>query len=355
MGDGRIEPVAGLRRGVFVEPEDEEHFKRVEQDLLAEFAAWAERNGRGEALERNGEFVGDAMLSWKWGYRDGRLGEWTVGDVDEFFLDYAPRKVPSDEDVVADAPECAAGLFSVLDAAGLLAGDPCRELVARCGAIAGEYEAAARDRSRWGPAKALVAQMESEGVDTSDQGALDTWIGDFNSRERADRDAIFGSVDAQLARALTGTADAPLPWELGGALEREPGGGAVAFAVGWFPADDYRPALELWTSIGELWKGIDHPEYCRRMEVTFRGWAAHGHRPRLVPIVLDRYLSWCEGRGDDPAEARPGYAAEMLRLGLADPWPPGRNDPCWCGSERKYKKCCGAASGSALHPLDATV
>jgi len=22
---------------------------------------------------------------------------------------------------------------------------------------------------------------------------------------------------------------------------------------------------------------------------------------------------------------------------------PGRNDPCWCGSGRKYKKCCGAA------------
>ena len=20
----------------------------------------------------------------------------------------------------------------------------------------------------------------------------------------------------------------------------------------------------------------------------------------------------------------------------------GRNDPCWCGSGKKYKKCCGA-------------
>ena len=20
---------------------------------------------------------------------------------------------------------------------------------------------------------------------------------------------------------------------------------------------------------------------------------------------------------------------------------PGRNDPCWCGSGKKYKKCCG--------------
>ncbi|MFC6581654.1 SEC-C metal-binding domain-containing protein [Planomonospora parontospora] len=22
------------------------------------------------------------------------------------------------------------------------------------------------------------------------------------------------------------------------------------------------------------------------------------------------------------------------------PWPPERNDPCWCGSGRKYKQCC---------------
>ncbi|MFL1378612.1 MULTISPECIES: SEC-C metal-binding domain-containing protein [unclassified Nocardiopsis] len=26
------------------------------------------------------------------------------------------------------------------------------------------------------------------------------------------------------------------------------------------------------------------------------------------------------------------------------PWPPERNQPCWCGSGRKYKKCCGSAS-----------
>ncbi|HLF55640.1 MAG TPA: SEC-C metal-binding domain-containing protein [Thermoanaerobaculia bacterium] len=24
---------------------------------------------------------------------------------------------------------------------------------------------------------------------------------------------------------------------------------------------------------------------------------------------------------------------------------PGRNEPCWCGSGKKYKKCHGAAAG----------
>ncbi|MFC9693283.1 SEC-C domain-containing protein [Kribbella sp. NPDC056951] len=28
-------------------------------------------------------------------------------------------------------------------------------------------------------------------------------------------------------------------------------------------------------------------------------------------------------------------------------WPPGRNQPCWCGSEVKYKRCCGAAASQS--------
>jgi uncharacterized protein YecA (UPF0149 family) len=44
------------------------------------------------------------------------------------------------------------------------------------------------------------------------------------------------------------------------------------------------------------------------------------------------------------ADARAEYAAHLAAN--ADPgviaWPPGRNQPCWCGSGRKYKKCCAA-------------
>ena len=42
--------------------------------------------------------------------------------------------------------------------------------------------------------------------------------------------------------------------------------------------------------------------------------------------------------GDKPAKKKPTVkkAAEKV----------GRNDPCPCGSGKKYKKCCGAADGS---------
>jgi uncharacterized protein YecA (UPF0149 family) len=39
------------------------------------------------------------------------------------------------------------------------------------------------------------------------------------------------------------------------------------------------------------------------------------------------------GAGGGPGGARPGYTPGGERI--------GRNDPCWCGSGVKYKKCHG--------------
>lgn len=47
-----------------------------------------------------------------------------------------------------------------------------------------------------------------------------------------------------------------------------------------------------------------------------------------TPALLRAYLADDDG---DRAAPEPGP-----RLA----WPPGRNDPCWCGSGSKYKKCC---------------
>ncbi len=69
----------------------------------------------------------------------------------------------------------------------------------------------------------------------------------------------------------------------------------------------------------------------------------------IAPLRASEFTQWVadqEPDEEDPAQLRARYAADMGR----DPsrtiaWPPGRNDPCWCGSGRKYKKCC-AAPGS---------
>jgi len=70
---------------------------------------------------------------------------------------------------------------------------------------------------------------------------------------------------------------------------------------------------------------------------------ATSQRPQVAPLDVEELAAWAQDQGYDPdsGEARSQFAAELARTGRALLWPPGRNDPCWCRSERKYKRCCG--------------
>ena len=59
------------------------------------------------------------------------------------------------------------------------------------------------------------------------------------------------------------------------------------------------------------------------------------------------FLEFADTKELDPrtGRARAQYAAELGRTGQATSWPPGRNDPCWCGSGTTYKRCCGNRGG----------
>lgn len=62
-----------------------------------------------------------------------------------------------------------------------------------------------------------------------------------------------------------------------------------------------------------------------------------------APLTVEGLVADAELRGNDPGtgDVRAAYAAELVRLGEAILWPPGRNEPCWCGSGRTYEQCCG--------------
>ncbi|SNT64998.1 SEC-C motif-containing protein [Asanoa hainanensis] len=63
---------------------------------------------------------------------------------------------------------------------------------------------------------------------------------------------------------------------------------------------------------------------------------------RLVRGTADELASWLADRaGEDPEdEVFDEYAEQIDEPGRVVPWPPARNDACWCGSGGKYKKCC---------------
>ncbi len=125
-------------------------------------------------------------------------------------------------------------------------------------------------------------------------------------------------------------------------------------ALAWLPADEYAEWPQRWPDLSdssllhdEDGKPVTHVAYCRRMEGRLRAHSEAG-MPRLsvVPVRAAEFNPWVADNAPDepdPAQLRAQYAADVAR----DPsrtvtWPPGRNDPCWCDSGRKYKKCCGA-------------
>lgn len=113
--------------------------------------------------------------------------------------------------------------------------------------------------------------------------------------------------------------------------------------VAWFPEDQYARALELWPSFAADYEHGPYADYCERLEHMLKTLKAQGvARLALTPIEIDDYLPWCADHNHDPeaSDSRAAYATELVERDITRPWPPERNQPCWCGSQRKYKKCC---------------
>lgn len=124
----------------------------------------------------------------------------------------------------------------------------------------------------------------------------------------------------------------------------------ISVSVAWFPAGEYEEAIRRWPSLAEDWAGVAHSEYSARMDGNIKWMRRQGVPIRSVaPIVIEDYVAWCAEHDEDPEDARAAYAAHRMQHGHAISWPPGRNEPCWCGSGRKYKKCCGPAPARPMH------
>ena len=90
---------------------------------------------------------------------------------------------------------------------------------------------------------------------------------------------------------------------------------------------------------------LEEPDaYCGVIELALRRASPPGSPTALAaPLRVDELEEFAAERklDADSSRARSGLAAELARTGQALLWPPSRNDPCWCGSGRRYKRCCG--------------
>ncbi|OIJ93407.1 SEC-C domain-containing protein, partial [Streptomyces colonosanans] len=111
----------------------------------------------------------------------------------------------------------------------------------------------------------------------------------------------------------------------------------------YWPPDEFTKLLEHWPKAAEEY-GDDHAGHRRQVERTLGELSEEGV-PHLA--VAHATLAGLEAHAEniaaspDTSDTRSAYAAELARTGRTTDWPPPRNGPCWCGSGRKYKKCCG--------------
>jgi hypothetical protein len=120
------------------------------------------------------------------------------------------------------------------------------------------------------------------------------------------------------------------------------GGRPVTMAVLFWPESEFGTVLKRWPALADLY-GADHAEHRSLAEHHLRDLAASGGPVSVARGDVAEYLAFAVQHEHDPAESstRAAYAAHLAHQQRVVPRPPGRNDPCWCGSGSKYKKCCG--------------
>ncbi len=115
--------------------------------------------------------------------------------------------------------------------------------------------------------------------------------------------------------------------------------------VAWFPQAEFERALDRWPQLAERWGTRDFHVYLERLEDRLDVLRRElGQHLDLVPVVVDDLVTFASDSGLDPGHPAVQHrlAARAHERGAGRQWPPGRNEPCWCGSGAKYKRCCGA-------------
>jgi tetratricopeptide (TPR) repeat protein len=167
--------------------------------------------------------------------------------------------------------------------------------------------------------------------------------------------ALGGGADGETLRQIVGErtqalADAELPAEAIDeaarlALARAAAQGVdTPVATPYFPADEFAVALAAWPSFAADWEDDGHAGYALELDRRMRAVAPGAPRhPVVAPLTVARVRALASENELDEgaAEVRARAAYDVAQEGGAIAWPPGRNEPCWCGSGRKYKKCCG--------------
>ncbi len=143
---------------------------------------------------------------------------------------------------------------------------------------------------------------------------------------------------AETARAgWTSLLDRPLT-PRGGALDRIQRPQVVAL---YWPPSEFAALTARWPALAADYG--EHIDHRRSVETQLREHARLGTSGAVTVGSCRDLVAFLGARSAEPPDAatRLKYAASTRASGDVS-WPPERNQPCWCSSGRKYKRCCGS-------------
>lgn len=113
-------------------------------------------------------------------------------------------------------------------------------------------------------------------------------------------------------------------------------------AVLFWPHEQFNNLLKRWPplteSYGHNWD--EHRAHIQR-RMTLYSESGHTHLA-LIAGHTDELAAYANQQNTDPTDphTRQSYAQHLTEHPNETPWPPARNQTCWCGSGTKYKRCC---------------
>jgi tetratricopeptide (TPR) repeat protein len=101
--------------------------------------------------------------------------------------------------------------------------------------------------------------------------------------------------------------------------------------------------LRLALRTGDPERLVDQLADLRQNSLDSLGRPADALQEQATAFLLDKeHASSVRAVGPEQHSSIGTDDGPVNTVGVA--WPPGRNQPCWCGSGRKYKKCCAATN-----------
>lgn len=154
--------------------------------LVAEFARSPEARGVAEADD-----VAETMVDYSCDYGTGEPLRWSPIVVELFLCDWYPRKVIREEAVLEQVPDVVRAWVRFAARKRGLPIHLVGETLEAVEDFEEEFREAAADPTLFGPAKSVLMAMQADGVDPTDEAAVQTWIAEFNSRPEEDRRLVL--------------------------------------------------------------------------------------------------------------------------------------------------------------------